>query len=283
MSAGIQIEEWNFSNVPLDELLPCCNWEYARESARIKSVFDQDDETYFPPSIVKAKTQSRNGVTLKTNSVINMERARFISSLREFALPVFLTYQEAIKEFSRPLDLPWVKLSETTRRKVIEELAPYFAEKPALTFLPFNRCSDLRDIGLADEEYRCAEIDEELGVERLRVEIDWGGFTDMQIIAAFKTWIAENRPRGIGSADHRGRRKTKGYGDYLAWLGIMRLMHTYPFTSIERELPNAWSFYRSADWPRARKKAGKVFFELFHFLPAEDSPIHWQTAGGRAK
>lgn len=282
MDNRIQFEEWNFSGVSLDELLPCCNWEYARESARIKSLFDENNVTYFSPSLVK-KNQSRNGVVLKTSSIINQERSRFIDTLRTYALPIFLTYQEAIKVPCRPLDLPWQKLPEAVRRKVVEELAPYFTEKPALTFLPFNRCSDLRDIGLAGEQYKCAEIDVELGIERLRVEIDWGGFTDTQIATAFKTWIAENRPNGIGSADHRGRRKEKGYGEYLAWLGIMRLMHIYPFTSIKTTSPKAWSFYRSADWPRARKKAKGFFQELFHFLPTEDSPIHWQTAGGRAK
>jgi predicted phosphoadenosine phosphosulfate sulfurtransferase len=122
-----------------------------------------------------------------------------------------------------------------------------------------------------------------LGVEYLRVEIDWAGFTDAQIVAAFKAWLAENRPHGVGVASRRGQRKQKGYRDYLAWLGMMRLLNAHPFTSIKRAKPDAWLHYRSADWPRARKKAGGIFKWLFPFLPQQDLPIHYQTAGRRAK
>jgi hypothetical protein len=108
------------------------------------------------------------------------------------------------------------------------------------------------------------------------------GFTDAQILAAFKEWLKDNRRAGVGSADHRGRRKMKGYGDYLAWLGIMRLMNRHPYTSIKRAFPTGWKRYRSADWPRARKKAGAIFHSLFPFLPEIDKPIHWSTAGERA-
>ncbi len=274
--------DWNFDKVPDNELVACCYWEYARESARVRAAFEPDDKVFFPnptPNYVI----SPGGVRMKTGSVLNTARSRFVAQIREVALPVLVTVHHAIDEVPSLFDLPWQELSAVVRQAVIAELAPYFAEKPGLTFLPFNRCSDHRDIGLADGNYRCATFDAELGVEYLRVEIDWRGFTDAQIIAAFKVWLAENRPAGVGVASRRGVRKQKGYRDYLAWLGMMRLMSVCPFTSIEKEMPNAWACYRSADWPRARKKAADVFKGLFPFLPQEDAPIHWQTAGRRAK
>jgi hypothetical protein len=279
---GIEPHDWNFERVPEDELVACCYWEYARESARIRAAFDPEDKIFFT-NPAPAYLLSPTGQRLKTESVINTVRARFTDRIREQALPVLETFHRAITEVSRPFDLPWLTLSLSVREAVIVALAPYFAEKPGLTFLPFNRCSDLHDVGVAGEAYRCAEFDAELGIERLRVQIDWGGFTDAQIVAAFKAWTAENRRAGIGFPDHRGRRKKKGYGDYLAWLGIMHLMNRHSFTSIEREFPDAWKRYRSADWPRAREKAGTIFRQLFPFLPGEDKPLHWPTVGGRAK
>jgi hypothetical protein len=72
------------------------------------------------------------------------------------------------------------------------------------------------------------------------------------------------------------------YWEYLSWLGITRLMNAYAFTAIENAKPDAWSHYRSTNWPRARKKALNVYKGLFPFLPKEDVPIHWRTAGRRA-
>lgn len=274
--------EWNFDKVPDAELVACCYWEYARESARIRAAFEQDEKVFFPNPITTYST-SPEGVRLKTGSAINIARARFIDQIREVALPVLETFRHAMNEVPQPFDVPWLKLSAVVRQAVITELAPYFADKPGLTFLPFNRCSDHHDIGLADEQYRCATFDAESGVEYLRVQINWGGFTDAQIIAAFKVWLKENRRDGVGLASRRGVRKQKGYRDYLAWLGIMCLMNAHPFTSIKTAKPDAWSCYRSADWPRSRKKVSDVFKGLFPFLPQEDMPIHWQTAGRRSK
>jgi hypothetical protein len=278
----LSVLDWNFDNVPDNELVACCYWEYARESARIRAAFDLEEKVFFP-DLIPTYAVSSTGARLKTGSVINTAKARFIDKIHEQALPVLETFRRVINEIPRPFDVPWLELSVVVRQAVTDELAPYFEEKSTLTFLPFNRCSDQRDIGLADEHYRCATFDMKLGIEYLRVQIDWGGFTDAQIVTAFKAWLVDNRPAGVGVADRRGQRKQKGYRDYLAWLGMMRLMSVCSFTRIEKEIPKAWSHYRSADWPRARKKASGVFKSLFSFLPQEDKPIHWQTAGRRAK
>lgn len=270
--------DWDFDNVPNEELVACCYWEYARESKRIRSVYNQNDVTFFPPSMSEAPAGSA-----KSGRILDQTRGKFISEIWDDALPVKLTHDRACQTVPRPFEHPWLGLPPAVRSAVIEELAPYHVEKPALAFLPFNRCPDMHDLGLAYEGYRCAEFDAELGIEYLRVQIDWAGFTDTEIVEAFKAWLGENRPPGVGVADTRGRRKQKGFRDYLAWLGMMRLMSICPFTSIEREMPKVWSHYRSADWPRARKKALALFKSLFPFLPQEDTPIHWQTAGRRAK
>jgi hypothetical protein len=167
--------EWDFEQVAQDQLLLCCYWEYARESARIRAAFDPEDIVYFPKP-VPTYIQSPTGQRLKTTSEINIARMQFTEHLRHQALPVLEILRAANNQIALPLDKPWLLLPPAVKSAALSELAPYFAEKPGLTYLPFNRCSDLRDLGIADDQYRCAQFDDELGIERLRVEIDWGGF-----------------------------------------------------------------------------------------------------------
>ncbi len=276
--------DWNFDNVPDDELLACCYWEYARESARIRAFCSPTDSDFFPAPEMYLEIRRPDGSAFMKarRSLINPARMRFAENLRTYALPVRLTLQR-VRTTSDPLEKAWLKLSPSLRLEVVQELQPYFAEKPALTYLPFNRCSDMRDIGLAGENYRCAKLNMETGIEWFRAEIDWGDFTDKQIVAAFRTWVSENRPQGLGRGNEKGKRKRKGLLSQLAWLGMMRLMNAYPYTSMATCCSEAAIFYGKTNWPRARKKAGRIFRELFFFLPKSDKPIHWGTAGGRGR
>lgn len=280
-------EEWDFRSVTDDELLACNYWEYARESARIRAFYQPKASDVFPAPPMQPEIRTPDGrVFIKAHrSPIDGTRLQFSEQIWEYALPIRITVQKAGEAGVSPeiLSHPWQSLPSSARRAVVGELAPYFAAHPALTFLPFNRCSDLRDSGLADKDYRCAELDRELGIERFRAEIDWAQFTDVQIIRAFRIWINENRPKGFGRANEKGTRKGAGLSSNLSWLAIMRLMNFHPYTRIGTVLPDAERFYRSADWPRSRKKAERFFHELFHFLPREDRPIHFRTAGGRAR
>jgi hypothetical protein len=272
---------WNFDRVPDAELIACCYWEYARESARIRAAYDPDEVTFFPPfSAAPAHSGSPYA-----GRVLDRARGDFIFQLWEQALPVKITHDRAFQVLRprAPLDHPWLDLPVELRNAVIQELAPFHPANPEPQFLAFNRCPDQRDLGLAGEDYQCACFDAESGVEYLRVQIDWAGFTDPQIMAAFKAWLVKNRPDGVGVASPRGLRKQKGYRDYLAWLGMLRLMNRCPFTSIQKEMPAAWRCYGKTDWPRARKKAGKVFHGIFPFLPPNELMIHWPTAGGRGR
>ena len=44
--------EWNFDNVPDNELAAYYYWEYSRESTRIRAVFEQDDKVFLPNQLV---------------------------------------------------------------------------------------------------------------------------------------------------------------------------------------------------------------------------------------
>ena len=148
------------------------------------------------------KTSGRNPI-FAGRPIADPLRMRFTEQIWSYALPLKTVHDKAFADGvgEDRLGYSWQQLPEAVRQAVVSELAPYFAEHPSLTFLPFNRCSDLRDINIADEDYRCAELDIETGIERLRVEISWADFTDKQILRAFKIWLKENRPRDFGRAD----------------------------------------------------------------------------------
>lgn len=267
---AMKVADWNFDAVPEEQLRVCSIWEYARESSTLRRAFDPKATAFIP------------NPNCPSQKIIDTESARLRDQVRLFALPVTLVIRHAKFGEDDPFDTPWTGLTSQTRNSVLKEMEPYYSDDPGPLCPPFMRCNDMRDIGWQDEEYRCAELDAEEGLEWLRVQIDWGGFTDAQLVAGFKRWVAENRPTGIGCSDHRGKARAKGIRNHLAWLGIMRLMHHHPFTSIAQHLPEACRLYSGADWPRSRKKALTQFRELFHFLPEDEVPRHWPTAGGRS-
>lgn len=277
-------DDWDFDAVPEDERFPCTYWEYARESARIRAFFAAGDSEFFPvpPMQPEIRSPDRTVLMPARRSQIDPPRMRFAENIWTYALPLRATAEKARDAglTGDHLHYPWQQLPLPVRRAVVVELAPYFAEHPALTYLPFHRCSDLRDIHLADEQYRCAELDVETGIERLRVEISWGDFTDKQIIRAFRIWLKENRPRGFGQADRRGKRKSAGFGSYLVWLGILRLMHFHPFTSISHEMREAWTFIaaRIGHAPGNRLHSYSIIYSPF-FLRVIHPSIGKQPGG----
>ena len=278
-------EEWDFRNVSDEELFACNYWEYARESARIRAFYQPDPSDFFPAPPMQPEIRTPDGrVFMKEHPQLDRTRMQFVEKIWEYAFPLRITHEKALQNGVTPeiLGHTWQSLPSSVRREVVKELAPYFTVMPDLIFPPFNRCSDLRDIGLDDEGYRCAEFDRDLGIERFRAEIDWAPFTDSQIVGAFRIWVKKNRPPGLGRANDKGARKAASFSSNLAWLGIMRLMNFHPYTRIDAVMPDAQILYRSADWPRARKNGERFFHELFHFLPKEDRPLHIRTAGRRA-
>jgi len=300
--------DWNFDNVPDDELVACCYWEYARESAFIRDIRLRCSD---PRSL-----EFSNGQAWWKFVGKDMERIESIGCEAEVFLRCF--FYDEWRQYCPPLTGsfpdPWQSLSETERKcrphkrsdsEVIglvpfkyggdittakcllesaKEYSKQYRKAADKARLANPGCGEatLRRWGKYPKHEPKASVIWEDGIESAIVRIAWEQFTNEEIVEAFKNWVGPARPPGVGVANRRGQRKQKGYRDYLAWLGMMRLMNAHPFTSIKRARPDAWSHYRSADWPRARKKAIAVFKRLFPFLPPNAMPIHARTAGGRA-
>gem|GEM_PF-3619107 len=114
------------------------------------------------------------------------------------------------------------------------------------------------------------------GLEVLLVEINWGEFTNAQIIAAFSQWLKENNPPGVSRPDKRGHKKIS-HRVKLERLAILRLLNRFTLLELRGACPEAWQHYNSPN-RRWRKEADMVcvhFKEFFPFLPENELPLAW--------
>jgi hypothetical protein len=145
----INPHEWNFDPVPDGELVACCYWEYARESARIRAAFVPDDKVFFPnppPTYVVSPA----GVRMKTGSAINTARARFIDQIHEQSFPLLKILPGAINEAASPFDVPWQRKCPLPGVAMGKPTGQGHERRPALSsrgFFHFCRQKMRRSIG----------------------------------------------------------------------------------------------------------------------------------------
>jgi hypothetical protein len=136
-------------------------------------------------------------------------------------------------------------------------------------------------------DYRpIASIFWEGGAECLSVKIEWGEFTNDEIVAAFRKWVKPNRPKDIPKPDARGKTRREIHNARLRDLGVMRLLHFCTVAGMNVRCPEAAKYFdswESKHWSAARKRALRNFRQLFPFLPAGELPIHATTCGGHGK
>ena len=281
--------EWNFSDsakVSNEELVAATYYEYARESKTIiEGLREKTDAS--EPTIIR-------GLPFGGTPFSERFNVAFREKIREQSFPLWVTLTPKLrpgKSADKPPRFlpcvkpwePWQRIAEGTRRAICEELAACSQKDPGLPLLPFNRCSDLRDLGVVDasDNYRCAEIDRELRIERLRVEIDWS-FSNDQIRKAFKLWLKENRPPFFPESSGKGH-------DDIDWrarlerLGLLRLRHPYSFGDAKpflRILPQTAKTKIAGECNREAKKALDDFHILFPFLDSTEMPLCWPIKDG---
>ena len=118
------------------------------------------------------------------------------------------------------------------------------------------------------------------GHETLAVEIEWGDFTNDEIVAGFRKWVKVHRPKHIKAPSGQGN-KVSDLRAALKRLGIMRALNV--FTLADHRFPQQLRDLEDKACYAARKEAGKTFRKLFPFLPSGDEPIHWKTKGGKGR
>lgn len=314
--------DWNFDSVSDDELVACCYWEYARESAFLRELRQRCYESYQsdgsrdselhadlqrvqaigqlanhflcgffrpPEDASKDETSFKRGVSChatgcfpKPWQAINKQERDYRTRLPDFSLPAWpMAFERGTASDAR-----WIAEWAESRRYELDEM---------------NARARRRNPRLA--EHGCRENGELLspnfpprliyrsGREVTVVYIDWGAFTNEQIIQCFRKWVRDNRPADLPAPSRRGH-KPGDWRAQLVRLAAMRLLSRYTPKEIlggrncmamrecrvirETKQFASDKWIEAAKWRDARREAGRVFHAMFPFLPAAERPLSWE-------
>ena len=310
--------EWNFDSVPDGELVACCYWEYARESAFIRGLRQRSWE-HWKPLYVKdqwwnePEDESLHADLQKVQSIGYPAEVFLhgISCPPDGVLPDALPLKRGeVYRLTGSFPKPWQALTaaERTYRSHIG------TDVERIPLVPFRRGLSLdakdiaewvaarrREADAANDRVRRAnpgKTEEALCREgKLQfpdiqpslywagrgevtvVSIQWATFTDDAIASYLRKWVKANRPTHLPAPDGKGK-KLSDWRVALNRLGIMRALHAHTFA--DHRFPVALKDRGEKHCYTARKAAVARFHELFPFLPKEAKPLSWQTKGGRS-
>jgi len=294
-------QDWNFDNVPDDELAACCYWEYARESAFIHDLRQRCIQNW------------RSGGCQDQKLYDDLQRVQSMGYPAEVFLRGFFfepnrIYQsknERLPNYRHPdapaitgsFPQPWQSLSQNERkcRSTIKD------DVTTLGLVPFqiSHWCFAKDVARYVES-QAQQMRERLppnkglqpirpglgisNAETLLVDIAWDFFTDDQIVNYFRKWVKHARPKDRRAPSGRGHKP----GDWranLTRLAAMRLLSQFLASQIvgPKGLPAVWEtkqFSRQkwcdfTKWRDARREAEKLFHRLFPFLTADEKPLSW--------
>jgi hypothetical protein len=251
--------DWNFDNVPKEELMACCYWEYARESAFIRDVRQRCLKNW------------RAGGHWDLQLHADLQKLQSMESVAEVFIRGFffepdIKYQSLDAELSNyrhpgappitgSFPQPWQTLSDN-ERKFRSRIA---SDRTAIPLMPIERAhwteareiakwveSRAKEIFSSFDQVRRAnpETSEitlvkqgklqpfpgispslfwESGREFTVVSIDWGASTNDEIVNYFRRWVKANRPKQYPVPSKKGHKP----GDWranLTRLAVMRLL-----------------------------------------------------------
>jgi hypothetical protein len=308
-------EDWDFRSVQNGELIACCYWEYARESAFIRKLRERSWE-YWRPLYLRDKwwdapKDKRLNADLEKVQSIGYPAEVF---LRGISCPPDGVLPDApplkageVHPVTGSFPKPWLALTQEERAyrahigNDVERipLVPFerghsFDAKEILKWVEAQR----KEIDAANERVRqkYPKASEETlcregrlrfpasqpslywagGSEVTVVKIQWASFTDDEIAGYFRKWIKRNRPERAQAPNDQGR-KLNDWRVALNRLGIMRALHVYTFS--DHRFPQVFKQRGDKHCYAGRKLALTKFRELFSFLPDSEKPISWQTRG----
>lgn len=310
--------EWDFSDVPDEELIGCCYWEYARESVFLRKLRERCWAHWKPHYAKGTHVDAPRDEALDAD----LRKAQGIGYPAEVFLRGISCPPDGVLSDAPPLKKgevhsvtgsfpnPWQKLTKAER----EYRAKIDSDVTRIPLVPFERghAVDAKDIrewievrrkerDAANERVRrefpkaCEEtllrearlhfptIQPSIywsgGKEVTIVHINWGAFTDDEIATYFRKWLKANRPSHIAAPNEQGK-KLRDWRVALERLGTMRALHVCSFA--DHRFPAKLRDRGEKHCYQARRLAAKKFRELFPFLPDEEMPVSWTTLGQRS-
>jgi hypothetical protein len=265
--------DWNFDNVPDSELVACCYWEYARESAFIRELRQRCWEHWQPLYLKGQWWNEPEDKQIHTD----LQKVQSIGYPAEVFLRGICCPPDGVLPDAPPLKPGEVHRTTGSFPKTWQALT--VAERryrshigtdvERIPLVPFGRglfldakdivksvAAQRRERDEANEQARRENpklTDEALcrmgklqfpdirpsviygsGMEKTIVRIDWSAFTNDEIVQGFRKWVKANRPEDIRVPDRKGRNKARDWRAQLTRLSVMRLLaHFTPLDIID--------------------------------------------------
>jgi hypothetical protein len=306
-----QRPDWMFDDIPDEELIACCLWEYGRESHTLGMV--AADWLHMR----RARIKNGRTVDSEREKWEKTEEKRITSWLKETNYD-YLSFQERFWQTDFPMvgiyDMicsyggspseAWQSLTAEGRAMLVCKVN----ESQILLPLAAASVGDLEQLWEANNprllEIRSRDLPEDDDCEFVEcisetqsVEIpmederppeqvaaaftvDFSRFTDGEILKSFCDWLKKTRPanwsrprRVFPNSPQRGRRLID-YRVALDRLGLMRLLNdNYP-VHLRKNYPEVWKRLCRDDthFRRECKLACEFFRSLFPFLPEDELP-----------
>lgn len=299
---GLWEVEWNFDDVPDDELAACCLWEYARECSSFATTSARHAEAM---AAIRARTHP---------APCDLPEYEALLEAYWGTDEGYMQYYETIRTCGGPAALPWQLIRAEVRVSLSKQVGVHEVSQPLAPAMrrqlealwkanlvewePVRNEPgyDPEEDGMAYEE-SLPHVDEPghkgepYGETVIAFAVDFRKFSDKEIAGVFAAWLKANRPEDAPEPTGRGHKP----GDWranLTRLAVMRLLGRYTPGEIlgttktpalkqceaireTRQFAAAkWS--DATKWHDARREAGRLFRQLFPFLPPDEKPLSWE-------
>lgn len=302
MIIPLKREDWDFSGLSNNELLPALLWEMRRERDDLEycvteaRAWLEGKKSERRPPMPKDKRTGKRPRYNSNFSEADTARIRATSGFQYF-IPfgeVLSLHKGNAKErraesdrwlasYLRPLlknyNKPWQCLSEAERRRLC-------------AILDRIRDRNVVYIGSWWDAVGMFKKDKPDAYQPLK--FDFSEYTSVlltiswrssrkRILATIGNILKQLEPPGIKHLDRRGK-KDRDLLVTLERLAVMRLLHHYTLSEIKRLLPDAWKLYQNRKWYDDRRQALKDFrSSVWHRDAEKFFPECWQTKAQRLR
>jgi len=304
MVTPLKREEWDFTGLSTDELIPALLWEIRRERPEVDQV-DRTTELWLAgklsikrPLMPKGK---RTGKRPRYNSNFSeADTARLRATAGFDAFVPFgefiwrdgtqrqrgMEYNRWLAGHIRPLiehrNKPWLCLPRDEARRLCDIYEQGRNTRVVRIGAWWDAVAQFRK----DQPDRGSPLKFDFcEYTSVLLTIDWR-HSKKRILTAFSKLLDQLKPADFSHIkrwDHRGK-KNRDLLVILERFAIMRLLHRYTLAEIKLRLPDAWGLYSHRKWYDERRQALRDFRELMHHRDADKYfPKSWETKARRVK
>ena len=295
-------EDWDFSGLKDDELIPALIWEVARECPEVDArmvatrAWLAGKLSEMKPPMPKDKRTGKRPRHNTNFSEADVARLRAGSGFDEFIpwgefqclrkwtrAEVQREYAAWLAGYLRPIvkhhGVPWLCLPPAERSRLVAV---------------FDRSRRSHVVCVAAWNEAIRHFEQHQLDDGLPLKFDYGDHTCVllninwkhskkRILAAMGRLLDEWQPTGVKRWDGRGR-KDRDLRVMLERIAIMRLLHHHPLSEIKRLEPAAWACYANRKWYDERRRALKDYRSNVGFSKPEGRfPKSWSTKSQRAR